>query len=340
MQTKLLLIYTGGTIGMINDPKSGSLKPFSLEDLISHVPEIKLFNYTLDSYTFDPLIDSSDIQPEMWIKMSQIIKEKYEQYDGFIILHGTDTMSFSASALSFMLNNLNKPVVLTGSQLPIGKLRTDGKENLITAIEIAASKTNGNATIPEVCVVFENRVFRGNRTTKFNSEEFNAFYSFNYPELAKIGIQIHYNKNQIAENSDDNFFINTKLDNNIALLKLFPGISQNVVDSILNINNLRGIIIETYGAGNAPTASWFINSISKAIEKGLIVLNVTQCKAGSVEMGLYETSLELLNKGVVSGHDITIEAAVTKFMHVLGQSNNIEEVKKLLNDSLKGEITK
>ncbi|WP_372641255.1 asparaginase [Ancylomarina sp.] len=339
MKTSILIIYTGGTIGMVKDPKNGSLKPFDFDHILKQVPELKGFGFDLTSVAFDPLIDSSNLNPEVWVKIANLIKENYEKFDGFVVLHGTDTMSYSASALSFMLDNLEKPVVLTGSQLPIGMLRTDGKENLITAIEIAADYKDGKAIVPEVCVLFENKLFRGNRTTKHNAEYFNAFYSYNYPDLARVGINIHYNHAVIQKvTKEKEFAISTDLDTNIAILKIFPGINKKTVDAIFNIEGLRAVVIETYGAGNAPTDKWFIDSIKDAIDKGVIVYNVTQCPAGSVDMGLYETSVELLNIGVVSGHDITTEAAITKLMFLLGQQLDSDKIKFFLNKSIKGEL--
>jgi len=323
---------------MVKDPKSGSLKPFDFEHILKQVPELKDFGFELTTVSFDPLIDSSNLNPEVWVKIADIIKENYEKFGGFVVLHGTDTMSYTASALSFMLDNLDKPVILTGSLLPIGMLRTDGKDNLITAVEIAADYKNDKAVVPEVCVLFENKLFRGNRTTKHNAEYFNAFYSYNYPDLAKVGINIHYNHAAIRNHTEGMFGINTNLDTNIAILKIFPGINKQTVDAILNIEGLRAVVMETYGAGNAPTDAWFVDSIRQAIAKGILVYNVTQCPSGSVDMGLYETSVELLEIGVVSGHDITTEAAITKLMFLLGQQLDSDKIKFFLNKSIKGEL--
>jgi len=336
----VLIIYTGGTIGMMNDPITGSLCPFSFDEIAKEVPEINEFTFNIETLIFDDLIDSSNLKPEVWVNLCNIIKENYEKYDGFVILHGTDTMAYTASALSFMIDNLAKPIVLTGSQLPIGKIRTDGKENLITAIEIAAAKENGEAIVPEVCLFFGEKLFRGNRTTKFTAEHFNAFSSHNYPSLAKVGIHIHY-KYRVIEGAskEETISVSTRIDNNIAVLKIFPGINENIVDAMINAKGLKALIIESYGAGNAPTEKWFINKIQKALDKGIIVYNVTQCQAGRVDMGRYETSLDLLNMGVISGHDITMEAAVTKLMYLLGKCDDINEVRNALNISLKGEIS-
>ncbi|HOW40707.1 MAG TPA: asparaginase [Bacteroidales bacterium] len=339
-ETKLLIIYTGGTIGMVHDPVTGSLVPIDFRYISQHVPELKKFGHDLYSVSFDPAIDSSNIDPAVWIRMAVIIEENYDRYDGFVILHGTDTMAYSASALSFMLENLAKPVIFTGSQLPIGLLRTDGKENLITAIEIAAAREQKRSYVPEVCIYFDNKLSRGNRTTKLSAEHFDAFSSPNYPFLAEVGLHLKYNKGYIdAQRSSRKLVVHKDFDTNVAILKLFPGINRNFVQSVLGTKGLKGLIIETFGSGNAPTYDWFIDELQKFLKKGGIILNVTQCHGGSVEMGLYETSRHLLAAGVISGRDITSEASVTKLMYLLGRYQTREEVVKGLNTSLAGEIS-
>ncbi len=335
----ILIIYTGGTIGMIKSAETGSLMPFDFSQISNEMPVLKRFGYNIKTISFDPPIDSSNISLEIWVKIANLVKEKYDEFDGFVILHGTDTMSFTASALSFMLKNLGKPVILTGSQLPIGTHRTDGKENLITAIEIAAAQKDGKAIVPEVCILFESKLFRGNRTTKHNSEYFNAFRSPNYPILAKAGIHINYNYKAIKHKKDDApLELNTKMSSHIAILKIFPGISLQSVKAILNIPDIEAVVFETYGSGNAPTEPEFLQILKEASDRGVIILNVTQCSAGSVDMSQYETG-ENLCKAVASGYDSTTESAVTKLMHVLGQDLTREEKLEQLSISLAGEIT-
>lgn len=338
--TSILIIYTGGTIGMINDPETGSLAPFDFEHLVNKVPELKRFGYQLSSLTFDQIVDSSNITPETWIELAILIKENYHKYDGFVVLHGTDTMSYSASALSFLLENLEKPVVFTGSQLPIGTIRTDGKENFISAVEIAAAQKNGQPLVPEVCVFFENKLYRGNRTIKNNADYFDAFRSYNYPELAKAGIHITYNYAAIRYPvKKRDLKVYEKLDGNVAVLKIFPGINAEVLQSYLSIPDLKAIVMETFGSGNAPSGKWFTNIIRQFVNAGIIIVNVTQCSSGSVDMDIYETGLSLKEAGVISGYDMTTEAALTKLMFLLGQGLSNNQLKENLSKSLRGEIS-
>ncbi|QZT39117.1 type I asparaginase [Halosquirtibacter xylanolyticus] len=335
----VLIIYTGGTIGMKESSETGALVPMKFEQLTDEIPEIKKMGINIDSYAFNPPIDSSNMDPILWGRLAKLIKKKYMLYDGFVILHGTDTMSYTASSLSFMLENLGKPVILTGSQLPIGVLRTDGKENLITAIEIAAAQKDGAPIVQEVCVYFSSRLFRGNRTTKEDSEQFSAFASHNFPRLAKAGTDIVFNEDLLHRSKNKGIFnINTKLCDDIVVITLFPGIQEKVFKQILAIPDLKGVVLQTYGSGNIPTHPWLINSVKEASDNGVIFLNVTQCSGGRVMMGQYETSCELRKAGVVSGHDITIEAAVTKLMFLLGQELSIKEKKMHLDQNMRGEI--
>ncbi len=339
-ETSILVLYTGGTIGMMQDPKTGALVPFDFDNIYKHLPVLQNFGYQIDFYSFDPLIDSSNMSPDFWAKLAQKITDNYEQYDGFVVLHGSDTMAYTASALSFMLENLNKPVVLTGSQLPMGVVRTDGRENFLAAIEIAAAKEDDTSIVPEVCIFFQDQLLRGNRTTKFNAENFNAFASTNFPALAEVGVHIKYNKERILKPNFKRLKLHTNMDRHVGILKLFPGISEEFVCHALRTPGLKAIVMETFGSGNATTAPWFLDALKEAIDRGVIILNITQCKGGSVEMGRYETSLDMARIGVVSGYDLTTEAAVAKLMYLIGEGLSREKVIEILAVSIRGEMTK
>ncbi len=338
---KVLLIYTGGTIGMVENMETGALEPFNFSHLRSNIPEIKRLNFQVDTHLFEPPIDSSDMSPAIWQQIGRVIEDNYNDYDGFVILHGTDTMAYTASALGLMLENLTKPVILTGSQLPVGKLRTDGKENLITALEIAADKDEaGLPVVPELCIYMQNLLMRGNRTTKVNADNFSAFASPNYPYLAEAGLNIRYNEKFIlTPDYSKPVRFNYAMDPHVVVLKLFPGISFEAVSANLDIPGLRGMILETYGTGNSPSIPWFINLLREAIDRGIVMTNVTQCLYGNVEMHRYGNGQQLEKLGVTSGYDITTEAALVKLMLLFGKYKSPAEVRRLMQVSLRGEMT-
>lgn len=336
----LMLIYTGGTLGMVFDEESQTLVPFDFEQILNHIPEINKFDFNLTVIAFNDLIDSANVNPGHWITLASLIEEYYDQFQGFVIIHGTDTMAYSASALSFLLEDLNKPVIFTGAQLPIGAIRTDARENLITALEIASARRDGRPIVPEVCIYFSNKLLRGNRAKKVESAQFQAFESKNYPLLAICGIKIDYDFNVIKPYQPYSRLKAYKaMDNRVAILKLFPGISSETVSAILNIPNLRGLVLETYGSGNAETSEWFIQSLKSAIENGVQILNISQCNGGTVMQGRYETSKHLQEIGVLSGGDCTTEAALAKIMFLLANQESASDAQQYLIRSIRGEMS-
>ena len=337
-QPKIALIYTGGTIGMIKNPKTGALSNFNFTELLDKIPELELLDCSIETLSLPQPIDSSDMSVEAWIQTAELIEYQYNKFDGFVVLHGSDTMAYSASALSFMFENLSKPIIFTGSQLPIGDLRTDAKENLITAIQIASLQKNKLPLINEVCLYFEYKLYRANRTTKISAEHFEAFASPNFPPLAESGVFLKVDEHLLLPKPSKPLQVHKKFDKNILILKIFPSISATFINQILSVENLKGVVLETFGSGNAPTDVAFINALKTAIDKGIFIVNVTQCSGGSVQMGRYETSTQLKNIGVISGKDITTEAAISKLMYLIGQNISVNIFKTVFETPLRGEM--
>jgi len=338
-QPKILLIYTGGTIGMIKDFETGALKAFDFNDLLKKIPELRLLDCEIETTGFDQPIDSSNMNPKLWVELCDIIEDNYERCDGFVILHGSDTMSYTASALSFMLENLSKPVIFTGSQLPIGDLRTDAKENLITAIQIAALKKNKRAYINEVGLYFEYKLYRGNRSSKISAEHFEAFKSPNYPPLATSGVHLNIEDDKLFPANRKKLLVHRNLKTDLLVIHLYPGIDEKLLTSTFENTDYSGVILLTFGSGNSTTAPWFTWLLKKIIQRNIPVVNITQCTWGSVQMGNYETSTTLKNIGVISGKDLTIEAAITKMMYLNSQNLSPKVFKTIFETSLRGEMS-
>jgi len=335
----ILLIYTGGTIGMIKDSETGSLHNFNFDELLEYIPELNLLECNISTYSFNKPIDSSNMNPSHWVKIATAIEETYDKYEGFVILHGSDTMSYTASAMSFMLENLSKPVIFTGSQLPIGDLRTDAKENLITSIQIASLCNEGKPVISEVGLYFEYKLYRANRTTKINAEHFEAFNSLNYPPLIISGVNLSVNYQVLLPlNSEKKLKIHKKLESNILLVKMFPGINETTINHLFSYPEIKGLVLETYGSGNLTNEKWFVAAIKKLIDKGIPIINVTQCSGGSVNMNIYKTNTQYRKMGVISGKDITTESALAKLMFLLGQNISANSLKTIYETSLRGEM--
>ncbi len=340
--TKILMIYTGGTIGMKENPSTHALEPLDFGHLLDNVPKLKMLDYKIDSIQFSEPLDSSAMTPQHWREIAEAIESNYDDYDGFVILHGTDTMAYTASALSFMLRNLDKPVIITGSQLPIGEVRTDGEENLITALQVAAEcDENGDPMVREVAILFENSLLRGNRSTKHSADNFNAFQSNNYPKLAKIGLGITYNHDALfhTHQKGSGMKVEYGFDSNVMVIDLFPGLQEELFRYMLKAPGIRGIVMKTFGSGNGPSAKWFIESLQEAVERGIVIVNVTQCGNGCVLPYRYETGRKLREAGVISGHDLTAEAAITKLMHLLAVTDDSSEVKRMMEENICGEMT-
>lgn len=338
---KILMIYTGGTIGMIENPKTHALEPFDFDHLLQNVPKLKLLDFDIDHYEFPNPLDSSDMNPAHWSEIASVVERNYDDYDGFVVLHGTDTMAYTASALSFMLENLDKPVIITGSQLPIGEVRTDGEENLITSLQIAAAKDkDGGPMVREVAILFDDDLLRGNRSTKHSADNFKAFKTNNYPGLAQIGLGITFRPESLWRNKESQpLKVHSQMDCNVIYLDLFPGITESTVRHILSTPNLKGVVLKTFGAGNGPTGEWFQSLLREAIEKDIVVVNVTQCMTGSVMPFRYHTGMAMSESGVVPGHDLTSEAAITKLMYLFGRGLSPKEVKSAMEIPLRGELS-